>query len=74
MGKGTHDINESSCFRVKKQGIRIKTSVGSRFIGCSLDSSQRSFGRIPVSKAFLTAMIYAYSRERGVVVKIPGGD
>lgn len=63
-----YDSQLSSC--VKRWGMRTKTSLGSRFIGCRIDSSVRSFGMTFVSKELLTAVIYEHSRESGVMMRI----
>ena len=47
-------------------------SFGSRFIGCRIDSSERSFGRTSVSNELLTAVIYKHIREFGVATKTLG--
>jgi len=39
MGKWVHDSPSS---RVKKRGMRTKTSFGNRFIGCTIDSSEHN--------------------------------
>jgi len=70
MGKWLH---ESSFSCAKKRGIRTKTSLGNRFIGCRIDSSERSFGRTFVSNELLTPVIYKRGREFGVATKLPGG-
>ena len=42
--------------RVRKRGIRMKASAGNRFIGCGIDSGERSFGSTSVFRGFLTAV------------------
>jgi len=59
--------------RVKKRGIRAKTFFGNRFIGCRIDSSERSFGRTFVSSELLTLAIYKHSCESGVLIEMSGG-
>ena len=49
--------------RVRKQGIGTKTFTGNRFIGCRIDSSERSFGSTSVFHDFLTAVTCRNSRE-----------
>ena len=68
MGK----LAYSPCSRVKKRGIRTKTSFGNRFIGCIVDSRERSFGRTFVSNELLTAVIYKRGFEFGVAVEMMG--
>lgn len=63
-----HDSHLSS--RVKKWGMRTKISFGSRFIGCKIDSSVRSFGTTFVSKELLTAVTYEHGRESGVMMRL----
>jgi len=51
---------------VKKRGIRMRISSGSRFAGCSVDSRERRFGRIFVSNEFLAAIIYKHTLKSDV--------
>ena len=53
--------------------MRMKTSFGNRFMGCRIDSSERSFGKIFVSKEFLTVVIWKHSYQPGVMIKMPSG-
>ena len=72
MGKWVS--SNPSFFRVKKRGMRTKTSFGNRFIGGIIDSSERSFGRTFVSNELLIAAIYKHGCELDSTTKMPGGQ
>jgi len=58
MGKWLYGSESQSWFPPsKKRGMRTKISFGNRFIGCRIDSSERSFGRTFLSNELLTAVI-----------------
>jgi len=44
---------------------------GSRFMGCRVDSSKRSFGKIFFSSEFMTAAIYKHNCEPGIMTRMP---
>ena len=63
MGKACHSSSSS----VKKWGIRMKTSVGSWFMGCRTDSRERRFGNTRFSSALLTSVTCKHTCEPGAV-------
>ena len=51
----------------------MKMSFGSRFMGCRVDSSERSFGRTSVSNELLAAVIYKHGSKSDISMKTLGG-
>ena len=62
-------LHSSSQF-MKKRGISMKTSLGSWFMGCIIDSRERSFGTTSFSNALLTPVTCERAYESGDVARM----
>jgi len=67
------NFSRSRCSFLKKRGIVMRISFGSRFMGWKVDSRERSFGNTFSSNALLTVVICEHTRESEAVTRMPGG-